>query len=257
MLESLRTKIADLAMGQLTDEQIDELVDFFKQALANNSGPSDDIFFKNLSSDMTGGLKELAMLIINFRRDLRSRICPEITDLAVHQIPEAADQLAGIIETTEVAANKIMDNLESMQGQTDKMGLIFESLKNGELDLSGDKACLDPQTVEAITPLIKHMESDIQKHDSLISDSFIQMSFQDLTGQRIKRIMTLVTQMEQRLKEMIISFGIQLTEHEKNPHISEEALQKTIKDKVAELAGPQREGEGLDQAGIDDLLMNL
>jgi len=257
MLDSLRKKITDLAKGQLSSDQIEELVGFFKQALANNSGHSDDIFFKNLSSDMTGGLKELAMLIINFRRDLRSRICPEITDLAVKQIPEAADQLEGIIETTEEAANKIMDNLEGMQGQTDKMGLIFESLKNGELDLSGGKACLESQTVEAITPLIKYMESDIQKHDSLISDSFIQMSFQDLTGQRIKRIMTLVTQMEQRLKEMIISFGIQLTEHKKNPDISEEELQQTIKDKVCELAGPQREGEGLDQSGIDDLLMNL
>ena len=257
MLESLRTKIADLADGQLSSDQIEELIGFFEQALSNSPGHSDDNFFKNLSSDMTGGLKELALLIINFRRDLRSRICPEITDLAVNQIPEAADQLKGIIETTEVAANKIMDNLDSMQGQTDQMGLILKSLKNGDLDLSGDKACLDPQTVEAITPLIKYMESDIQKHDSLISDSFIQMSFQDLTGQRIKRIMTLVTHMEQRLKEMIISFGIQLTEHEKNPHISEEELQQTIKDKVTELSGPQRAGQGLDQSGIDDLLMNL
>lgn len=257
MLESLRTKIADLADGQLSSDQIEELIGFFEQALSNSSGHSDDNFFKNMSSDMTGGLKELALLIINFRRDLRSRICPEITDLAVNQIPEAADQLEGIIETTEVAANKIMDNLDSMQGQTDQMGLILKSLKNGELDLSGDKACLDPQTVEAITPLIKYMQSDIQKHDSLISDSFIQMSFQDLTGQRIKRIMTLVTHMEQRLKEMIISFGIQLTEHEKNPHISEAELQQTIKDKVIELSGPQRAGQGLDQSGIDDLLMNL
>ncbi len=257
MLESLRTKIADLADGQLSSDQIEELIGFFEQALSNSSGHSDDNFFKNLSSDMTGGLKELALLIINFRRDLRSRICPEITDLAVNQIPEAADQLEGIIETTEVAANKIMDNLDSMQGQTDQMGLILKSLKNGDLDLSGDKACLDPQTVEAITPLIKYMQSDIQKHDSLISDSFIQMSFQDLTGQRIKRIMTLVTHMEQRLKELIISFGIQLTEHEKNPHISEAELQQTIKDKVTELSGPQRAGQGLDQSGIDDLLMNL
>jgi len=257
MLESIRKKIVDLADGQLSSDQIEELAGFFKQALSNNLGHSDDNFFQNLTADMTGGLKEMALLIINFRRDLRSKICPEITDLAVKQIPEAASQLEGIIETTEKAANKIMDNLDSMQGQTDKMGLIFESLKNGELDLSGDKTCLDPQTVAAITPLIKYMEADAQKHGSLISDSFIQMSFQDLTGQRIKRIMTLVGQMEQKLKEMIISFGIQLSEHEKNPHISEEELQKTIKDKVIELAGPQREGQGLGQADIDDLLMNL
>ncbi len=260
MLESLKEKVATFVDGQLSNEQIDELIGFFRQALSDKVDHSDDNFFQKLTGDMSGGLKELAMLIIKFRRDLRSRICPEITDLAVNQIPEAADQLEGVIETTEEAANKIMDNLESMQGQTDQLGLIFNALKNGELALSGNKAHLDPQTVAVITPLIKHMQTEVQKYDSLISDSFTQMSFQDLTGQRIKRIMTLVTQMEQKLKEMVISFGIQLTEHEKNPDISEEELQKTIKDKVTELAdlsGPQREGQGLDQAGIDDLLMNL
>jgi len=116
---------------------------------------------------------------------------------------------------------------------------------------------MDSHTVEAIHPLINYMESDAQNTMSLISDSFVQMSFQDLTGQRIKRIMTLVRQMEKKLKGMIIAFGIKLTEHEKNPDITKEELQKAVEEKVIQLSGPQKSGDGLDQGDIDDLLVSL
>ena len=69
--------------------------------------------------------------------------------------------------------------------------------------------------------------------------------------------MTLVHQMERKLKDMIIAFGIKLSEHEKNPDITKEELQKAIEDKVIELAGPQKLGYGLGQGDIDDLLASL
>jgi hypothetical protein len=48
-----------------------------------------------------------------------------------------------------------------------------------------------------------------------------------------------------------------LTEREKNPEISTEELQKKVDEQVQLLAGPQKKGGGLDQAGIDDLLNSL
>lgn len=106
-------------------------------------------------------------------------------------------------------------------------------------------------------PTFIRKESDAQNTMSLISDSFVQMSFQDLTGQRIKRIMTLVHQMEEKLKDMIIAFGIKLSEHEKNPDVTKKDLQKAVEEKVIELAGPQKSVCGLDQGEIDDLLTIL
>lgn len=258
MKDNLKEKVANIVNGKLSSDQIEELIGFFRQALSNNLDHDDETFFRNLAYEMSGDLKELALLIVDFRKDLKSKLCPEITDLAIKHIPQAADQLEGIIETTEIAANKIMDNLESMQGHTEGMEQIFNALKHGEIALPGKlKAPIESQTVQAIDPVIQYMESGIHNYMSLISDSFVQMSFQDLTGQRIKRIMTLVAQMEKKLKRMIISFGIQLTEHGKNPGISKQALQKAVDDKVIALAGPQRSGQGLDQADIDDILMNI
>lgn len=103
-------------------------------------------------------------------------------------------------------------------------------------------------------PTFIRKESDAQNTMSLISDSFVQMSFQDLTGQRIKRIMPLVHQMEEKLKDMIIAFGIKLSEHDKNPDITKEELQKAVEEKVIELVGPQKSGYGLDKGDIDELL---
>jgi len=256
--EKLKEKVADIVNGKLTSEQIEELIGFFRQALSNNLDTEDESFFRNLAYEVSGDLRELALMLVDFRKDLKSRICPEITDLAIKHIPQATDQLEGIIETTEIAANKIMDNLESMQGYTEKMGAVFSTLKCGEIALPGAaRTPLKNQTVQAIDPVISYMESGINAYMGLISDSFVQMSFQDLTGQRIKRIMALVGQMEQKLTRMIISFGIQLTEHGKNPDVSKQEMQKAVDEKVVELAGPQRTGQGLGQAAIDDLLMNL
>ena len=258
MKEDIKKKVAHIVNGKLSSDQIEELIGFFRQALNNKLESDDEKFFRNLAYEMSGDLKELALLVVEFRKDLKSKLCPEITDLAIKHIPQAANQLEGIIETTEIAANKIMDNLERMQGYTESMENVFTALKFGEIALPGEtKAPLEGQTVQAIDPVIDYMESGINNYMALITDSFVQMSFQDLTGQRIKRIMTLVAEMEQKLKRMIISFGIQLNEYEVNPNISKKDLQKAVDRKVVELAGPQRAGEGLGQADIDELLMNL
>jgi len=49
-------------------------------------------------------------------------------------------------------------------------------------------------------PVIENVESLLEYNSTLISDSFAQMSFQDLTGQRIKRIIKVVIIMEEKSK---------------------------------------------------------
>ena len=150
-----------------------------------------------------------------------------------------------------------MDNLESMREDIEGMEKVLASLKQGTIAAPGVKKGIDGQTIRNISRLIDYIESNIKDYMSLISDSFVQLSFQDLTGQRIKRIITLVSEMEERIKSMVISFGIKLTERERNPPISKEELQRAVDEQVSGLAGPQKEGQGLDQKGIDELLADL
>jgi len=262
MKNHLKEKIFSIVDDKLSSKEIEELIKFLRHTKANNMLFDDEVLFRDLTYEMTGRVKDLALLIIDFRRDLKSKIHPEITDIAIKYIPQATDQLVDIIDATEKAANKIMDNLDSMQEDIERMEKILSSLKEGKVMVPEGKndmveIRIDGQTIKTISPLIDYIESSRKKYMSLISDSFVQMSFQDLTGQRIKRTMNLVSQMEEKIKTMVISFGIKLTEIEKNPDISKKELQRAVEEKVIELTGPQKEGQGLDQSGIDELLANI
>lgn len=252
MKDCIKKKVSDIAEGRLTGDQIEELIGFFKQVLSDNLGREDERFFRNIAYEMTGDIKELAFLIVNFRKELKSRICPEITELAERHIPQAADQLEGVIETTETAANRIMDNLEIMQSNAEKMQAVVEALEKRQAGPSGN-----PRTVAFLSSIPGSLQPLVETYLSLISDTFVQMSFQDLTGQRIKRIMALVGQMEDRLKKMIFSFGFRLSEHEKKTSFKLAGFNAASNEQFPELAGPQRSGDGLGQSDIDELLLRL
>jgi len=94
-----------------------------------------------------------------------------------------------------------------------------------------------------------------------ISDLSLSMmeplSFQDLVGQRIQRIIKLVKNMEMRIEDLIVSFGIKFRKHREDPGKSYAELKKDVEKYRLEQRGPQREGQGLKQSDIDDLLETL
>jgi len=135
MEDYIKGNLAKIVNNKLSDDKIDELKNFFRQTLSLNLEKDDEKFFKSLAYEMKGELKDFALLIVEFKKDLRSKISPEITDIATKYIPQTTDQLESIIETTEIAAHKIMDNLENMQGQIEKIGKIIAHLKKGEIRL--------------------------------------------------------------------------------------------------------------------------
>lgn len=237
----LREEIAQIVDGKLRKEELEDLLRVIRGVLQRGLSPESDSFFRNLAHEMKGEMKELALMIMDVRKDLAVKIDPEITELAVKYIPQASDQLEGVIACTEMAANRIMDNLEAMQKEAEELRSLLKELKQGKEKVS----------------LTERVESFVERHTALISDSFVQMSFQDLTGQKIKKITQLVTLTEERLRKMIISFGIKLNEKEKNPHISEEELDRTVKEKVSELGSSAGSEQGLKQADIDDLLARI
>ena len=253
MKDTLKGKLSDMLKGKLSDEEIEEISNFIKES----SHIDDNMFFKNLTYEVSGDIKGLASLLIDFRRDLQSKVNPDLTDIATKYIPQAAGQLEGIIETTENAANKIMDNLETLEENMSEVKKIVTSFKNGKITILGKRKKIGAKSIEILLPVIEDVESRLENNLSVISDSFVQMSFQDLTGQGIKRIIKLVSQMEEKLKNMVISFGIKIAEKENNPDMSAKELERIVEKKKSELSGPQKKGTGLDQKGIDELLANL
>jgi len=108
----LKEKISEIMDDKFSSKEIERLIHCLRQSMGDNPGFDNELFFRDLAYEMTGQVKELASLIIDFRKELT--IHPALPDIVVKYIPEAADQLETIIDSTAMAANKIMDNLEGM-----------------------------------------------------------------------------------------------------------------------------------------------
>ncbi len=261
MKQNFEAEIKNIVSDKLSVHEMEQLTFFFKQAVSHAMDQDDDDFYKGLTSEMTGSVKDLALILIDFRKDFKLKIRPHIEDIAVNYIPQTSDQLEGIIETTEQAANTIMDNLDRMGQVIGDNKKIYSALKQGLVHVPGkpvdEKAQLDGEIVAQLMPAIEFLESSTDESMELITDTFTQMSFQDLTGQRLQRIIQLVGEIEGKIRNMVISFGIKLKEREKNPSLTSDELQKMVEEKAQALAGPQKKGGGLDQSDIDDLLGDL
>lgn len=251
---------ADLAPGeneeQLTLDEIDEKMKATFNSLEELKDLKEMIhklktgqFFESLTMEFSGKIKEIAQELIDFRKDIQNRLQPDIVEIAARDIPEASYQLEGINQTLESCTMKIMDINEEMM-----------EVANGQLDalksyISGNG---DGNRAPGGEVVIIEQEMDCLRRLGDLSLSMMEpLSFQDLVGQRIQRIIRLVKSMEIRIEDLIISFGIKIQKHKEDPNRSFEDLKQEVEHYKSELKGPQNDGEGLCQSDIDDLLASL
>ncbi len=161
-------------------------------------------------------LQSISGYIQSVRSDL-STIGPEVKS---QYIPTATDELEAISETTAEATNRIMDAAESI-----------EAMVSG--GTTADKAALTAaatQIYEACT-------------------------FQDLTGQRVRKIVTALHAIEVKIDELIATFTARLgvTPVEQPPA----APAPEEDDGVVRAHGPQLPGVAKTQAEIDALMEGI
>ncbi len=180
MEQKFETEIKGIVSGKLSEEEIEQLTFFFKQAVSHAMDQDDDDFYKSMTLDMTGSVKDLALVLVDFRKDFTLKIRPHIEDIAIKYIPQTADQLEGIIETTEQAANTIMDNLDRMNLLMGENKKFYSALKKGNIyvpDCSGEeKMHINEDIIAQLMPTVASMESNIEENVALISDTFTQLS---------------------------------------------------------------------------------
>ncbi len=233
-----------LEAGELTQLDIEELKTMIQKLRQGE-------FFELLTMEFSSKIKGIARELIDFRKDIQEKIEPDIVEIASKDIPEASNQLEGINETLEESTMKIMDINEAQMESASKQVKTLESFLDKDGKGKGIQVGLSLE--EAIKVIEGQMDvlRQIEDHSMRMMEP---LSFQDLVGQRIQRIIQLVRSMESRIEEMIVSFGIRLKKYKEDPTKTYDELNHDVDVFMSELKGPQREGEGLDQAAIDDLL---
>jgi chemotaxis protein CheZ len=212
------------------------------EALGTNVVPMDDV--KALIAEVRGlfgddvneqtslyqQIGELARFINNARKEMYQL---DGNDLAENQIPDAAAQLAAVVEMAEKATQRIMDSAEAIQAVMQELHDRLESLG------------VDPDVLATV-------DDGINEALVSITNIFEACNFQDITGQRIQKIVTIMQEIERQLLKMVVIFNLRKKQSE-----GDEAAVKQLQHEVELLNGPQLPGQGLEQGAIDDLLSQL
>lgn len=167
-------------------------------------------FYKSIDTSIYRECRALSDYITNARKEIASL---QPVDLESARIPRAGLELDAIVQQTEEATNTIMEAAEEIMGA-------------------------DPENHEAYQATTQDAVMRI----------FEACSFQDITGQRISKVVQTLSHIEKRVLELRNLMGV-----------TEEDVQEAMKDAeptgdAALLSGPALKGEGIDQTAVDSLM---
>ena len=177
----------------------------------------------SLSGDLTASdlklyqeLRALALFIQNAKKEIAA-IRPE--DISSSHIPSATDELDAVVGATEEATHRIMDACDAIMNEAASLP---------------DEAQRD----KIINP---------------INNIFEACSFQDITGQRITKVVKTLKRIEEQVHALLRAFGENMEERlaVAGPAEDQREGEKRL------LNGPQLSGQGRTQEEIDKLLQGF
>jgi chemotaxis protein CheZ len=194
-------------------------------------------FFRKINQDMRKGLEDIYREINNVKKmeGMHPAEAPRETDKL---LTEATDQLDEIMRSTEDATVRIMDIVEKHQEMIKKSGELLRTFRSGGA------------TKEAVNQLL-----DLQEmHEADLTEIMTTLSFQDLTGQRIKRIIEALKHIEAIVFDVYMSTGLIVKARDEQPEKNMDELEQETQERVTKLKGPQTDAS---QSDVDDLLSQL
>jgi chemotaxis protein CheZ len=201
----------------------DRLVEFLKQkrdnvtfhdiiALAEVSAQSLQSFFHAMDAKVYGELREIAGYIETMRHEIGAL---QVNDLKNTRIPLAGEELGAIVQATEAATNTIMECAETLMGA----------------DAS------DPAAYKALV-------------DEKMLVIFEACSFQDITGQRIAKVVETL----QHIEERVSRFADVMQAKDIDGFLTEGERARAERKAKFLLHGPPLTG-GVDQAKVDEMFL--
>lgn len=211
------------ALMPMLKEMVHEAVRVEVSALMGTAPEGED-FFKRLNQDIMGRLSDIYREISSIQGPGGSGN-PEHAAQAGELMAEASERLDQVIQATEKATFEIIELVERNMNAPDAIhNLVTEHVPDGKAKEEAVALC--------------------QKLSNDLIQIMTCLSFQDLTGQRIKRVIDMLGKVRDMIYELYLSTGILMKAKEKEPEQPLEELKKDAKTKVS-------------QSEVDDLLAQL
>jgi chemotaxis protein CheZ len=210
-------------MALASANHFDRLVDFLKEkrdnvtfhdiiTLAEVAAQSLQSFFQAMDTKVYRELREIAGYIESMRQGIGALQANEIKN---SRIPSAGQELGAIVKATEQATNTIMECAETL--------------------MAADAS--DPVAYKALV-------------DEKMMLIFETCSFQDITGQRIAKVVETLQHIETR----VARFADVMRAKDLQGFLNDSERTRAERKKKLLLHGPQLDGEGNAQTEIDQLL---
>ena len=252
----------DKEIKELSQQYSDQLNDLAKKIELGQTESVETILDELTRWREDSLFQELGKLTRDFHETLQNfRLDSRISSIAEEDFPDARERLHYVITMTAQAADRSLTATEtslpichSMKQRSTELKAQWDKFTNRELS-AGEFRVLSRD----IGNFFNELESDVPVLESNLNEITMAQDFQDLTGQIIGRVITLVDDVESSLVNLIRLSG---------QHILEEQLQdgsepnKKSKPDV-EAQGPMvpgvDDGAGMvsDQDEVDDLLSSL
>ena len=194
---------------------IDEIVD---AARAMSQGD----FQHEIKEELYGQLGDIARYINATIKKMQT-VEPSITH-ASDKIPQASVQLSEISKATEAATHNVMSQVEKV---LDNHELIIHHTESAERSSDPANSLIEVKNV-------------VSENRDILMDIITGLSFQDLTGQKIKVIVGLIEDVEKRLLQLIVTFGLKskdvneddatLKEFSDNPTLKQDVVDNILKE---------------------------
>ena len=224
LLNGLSKELSDILLPSIKktiEEEISrQLSPLFSQE------DSDSIFFKSLTEELMGKISAIYQEIHTLQKD-PNRENPgnhEQVEEAAGMVTDASQKLHQIISQTEKATFDILDRVDrSME--------TIDSIRH-----TVNVSICDETAKQEISRLVHIINDDLLGITT-------GMSFQDLTGQRIKRVIEMLQRVESMTEELYVSTGIILKTKERSPDTNlQEAKQKVSQGDVDALMEQLNQG---------------
>jgi len=195
---------------------------------------------KNWNDVLKGIKKELDSLSSFVERTKEGIDSLESTiRMSSERFPEASHQLTNVTQDLEKAANDIMTIVEGLMDEHDRTHTLLEGLAEWAGGLPSDLAGNGAETIKELDEINSKGKNDIMT-------IMTNLSFQDLTGQKLKKVIGSLSVVESKLLELTLYFGF----------ADPGAERVREQDGDPELKGPDHP-DALDQDAVEKLLKEL
>ncbi len=195
---------------------LDDIVCFLDALSNHDYEHASQCVGKIIGKGQEGLYKELGRLtrkVHDTIATIRNIDAPRLKDMAVSEIPSAVDNLHGVLQGTESAANRTLEIVERYLNLIDEQKRLIEA--EGE-----EVACCR-------SSFLDQLSKDL-------TELMIIQEFQDLTGRTLKQVIDFIEDMEREMLKIITDIGLKADrEEEKKPPIdtvTQEEVDSILKD---------------------------